>query len=133
MTKTIKVLIAEDHAVVRQGLNILISQDSSMKVAGEAGTGEEAVLLTEKIKPDVVIMDVAMPKLNGIQATAEIVRRHPAIKVLVLSSYFDEDTVRAMMKAGASGYVTKHSASADLLQAIREVSRGYSYFSPVIV
>jgi DNA-binding NarL/FixJ family response regulator len=132
MAKKIKVLIAEDHAIVRQGLKILIRADPDMEVSGEAADGRQALQMAEKTQPDVVVMDVAMPLMNGLEATRKIVRQQPRSKVLVLSSYSDDESVQQLVQAGASGYLTKHSASTDLLEAIRQVNRGHSYFSPMI-
>lgn len=128
----ITVVIAEDHAVVRQGLKVLIGSDSGLVVAGEAEDGERAVELAQQIEPDVVVMDVVMPRMNGLEATRQISQRFPRSRVLVLSSYGDEDSVNQMMEAGALGYITKHSASDDLLEGIRQVSCGKKYFSPKI-
>jgi DNA-binding NarL/FixJ family response regulator len=128
----IKVLIAEDHAIVRQGLRILIQEDPSIEVTGEARTGEDAVRLSSQLHPDVVLMDLFMPGMNGLEATRQIVKQQPEGKVLVLSSFSGDDVVRESLLAGAVGYITKRSASADLLQAIRNVHQGGSYFSPDI-
>lgn len=125
----IRVVIAEDHAVVRQGLKILIHADPGLEVAGEAEDGEQAVRVAEKVNPDVVVMDLAMPRLNGLEATRRIVQKNPHTKVLVLSSYWDDQSVRSALGAGAMGYITKHSASDDLLQAIRQVNSGRQYLS----
>jgi DNA-binding NarL/FixJ family response regulator len=132
MGKNIKVLIAEDHDVVREGLKILISADSGIEIAGEANNGAVAVRLACKLQPDVVLMDLAMPKVNGLQATREIRQKVPHSKVLVLSAYKDEETLQRVLAAGVSGYITKHSAAEELLTAIRELSKGNSYFSPVV-
>src|SRR2546421_8083919 len=132
MAKKIKVLIAEDHAIVRQGLKVLIRADPDMEVSGEAADGRQALQMAEKTQPDVVVMDVAMPIMNGLEATRNILRQQPRSKVLVLSSYSDDESVQKLVQAGATGYLTKHSASTDLLDAIRQVNKGYSYFSPVI-
>ena len=128
----IRVLIADDHAVVRTGLKLLLAVEPDLEVAGEADNGRTAVELARRLRPDVVVMDVAMPQCNGAKATSSINRDCPAAKVLVLSAYQDEDTVRALLKAGAAGYLTKHSASGELVQAIREVKRGNCFFSPGI-
>ncbi len=128
----IKVVIAEDHDVVRQGLKILIKSDPDLVVAGEAADGKRAVEITQAVNADVVVMDLAMPRLNGLEATKEIIRKMPASKVLVLSSYGDDESVTSLMDAGAMGYITKHSASVDLLQAIRQVNGGKVYLSPRI-
>ena len=132
MAKKIKVLIAEDHAIVRQGLKILIRADPEMEVSGEAADGRQAVRMARKTQPDVVVMDVAMPIINGLEATRDLIRHQPGSKVLVLSTYSDDESVQKLVQAGAAGYLTKHSASTDLLEAIRQVNRGNAYFSPVI-
>jgi DNA-binding NarL/FixJ family response regulator len=132
MAKNIKVLIAEDHDVVREGLKILISADAGIEIAGEANNGATAVRLARKLQPDVVLMDLAMPKVNGLEATREIRQHVPQSKVLVLSAYKDDETLQKMLAAGVSGYITKHSAAEELLTAIRELSKGNSYFSPAV-
>ena len=132
MAKKIRVLIAEDHAIVRQGLKILIRADPEMEVSGEAANGRQALQMAKKTQPDVVVMDVAMPIMNGLEATRNILRQQPRSKVLVLSSYSDDESVQKLVQAGAAGYLTKHSASTDLLEAIRQVNNGNSFFSPFI-
>jgi DNA-binding NarL/FixJ family response regulator len=132
MPRNIKVLIAEDHDVVREGLKILISADPHMEVAGEASNGQAAVRLAEKLHPNVILMDLAMPKCNGLDAARAICHRLPDSKVLVLSAYQDEETVERVMEVGVSGYLTKHSAADELLAAIREVGHGKPYYSPKI-
>jgi len=129
MSKSIKVLIADDHNVVREGLRILISSDPELEVAGEAQNGQEAIRMAVSLKPDVVIMDLAMPRANGLEATRAIQRQAPDTKVLVLSAYQDDETIRNVLETGASGYITKHSAASELLKAIRELGRGHAYFS----
>ena len=132
MAKCIKVLIAEDHDIVRAGLKVLISADPELEIAGEAKNGPAAVRLARKLHPDVVLMDLAMPKGNGLDASRDISRDLPASKVLVLSAYQDEDLVQQVIEAGASGYMTKHSAADELLSAIRQVGKGKFYCSPCI-
>jgi DNA-binding NarL/FixJ family response regulator len=132
MQKNLKVLIAEDHEVVREGLKILISADPGMEVAGEAETGQMALRLAKKLRPDVVLMDLAMPRGNGLEAARDIRREVPASKVLVLSAYKDEETVQRVIEAGATGYMTKHSAADELLMAIREVGNGRPYYCSTI-
>lgn len=128
----IRVVIAEDHGVVRQGLRILIQEDPSMEVAGEARNGLDAVQTAARLKPDVLLMDVAMPVMSGLDATRRIASSQPETRILVLSSYSGDDCVRELLKAGAVGYVTKNSASEELLRAIKDVYSGGSYFSPEI-
>ena len=130
--KRIAVLLVDDHAVVRQGLRVLIEAEGDMVVVGEAENGRQAVAQTKKLLPDVVVMDVAMPGMNGLEATRQIVRHVPSAKVLVLTSYGDEDYVAQLLEAGAIGYLVKQTAAADLLRAIREVRGGNKFFSPAI-
>ncbi len=130
--KKISVLLVDDHTVVRQGLRALLSSEEDMEVIGEAENGRQAVMLAKKLPPDVVVMDVAMPLLNGLEATKQVLKNVPTTKVLVLTSYGDDECVQQMMKAGAIGYLIKQTAANDLLKAIREVYRGNSFFSPAI-
>ena len=130
--KKIAVLLADDHAVVRQGLRALLEAEGDIVVVGEAENGREAVAVAKKTLPDVVVMDVAMPSLNGCEATRQIMRSLPSTKVLVLTSYGDDDYVTQLMDAGAIGYLVKSTAAHDLLKAIREVKAGHTFFSPVI-
>lgn len=130
--KRISVLLVDDHTVIRQGLRALLSAEEDLEVVGEAENGRQAVALARKSPPDVVVMDVAMPLLNGLEATRQILRNTPESKVLVLTSYGDDDCVAQMMKAGATGYLIKQTAANDLLKAIREVHRGNAFFSPAI-
>jgi DNA-binding NarL/FixJ family response regulator len=130
--RKISVLLVDDHTVVRQGLRALLSAEEDIEVQGEAENGRQAVVLAKRLTPDVVVMDVAMPLLNGLEATRQILKAVPSAKVLVLTSYGDDDCVAQMMDAGASGYLIKQTAANDLLKAIREVRRGNAYFSPVI-
>jgi DNA-binding NarL/FixJ family response regulator len=130
--KRITVLLADDHAVVRQGLRALLEAEGDIAVVGEAENGREAVAVAKKTLPDVVVMDVAMPGLNGCEATRQILRSLPFTKVLVLTSYGDDDYVAQLMEAGAIGYLVKQTAADDLLKAIREVKAGHRFFSPVI-
>ncbi len=130
--KKINVLLVDDHTVVRQGLRALLKAEEDIEVVGEAENGRQAVGLARKTPPDVVVMDVAMPLLNGLEATRQILRFSPTTKILVLTSYGDDDCVQQLMQAGASGYLIKQTAANDLLKAIREVQRGNAYFSPAI-
>jgi DNA-binding NarL/FixJ family response regulator len=130
--KKIAVLLVDDHAVVRQGLRALIEAEGDMIVVAEAENGRQAVAQTKKRLPDVAVMDVAMPGMNGLEATRQIVRNVPSAKVLVLTSYGDDDYVAQLLAAGATGYLVKQTAATDLLRAIREVHLGNTFFSPVI-
>ena len=128
----LRILLADDHTVVRQGLRKVLEERPEWQVVAEAGDGRDAVRLAEQHKPDVAVVDVAMPLLNGIEATRQIVRRAPQTKVLVLSMYSDEAYVTQMLKAGATGYLLKDSADVDLLEAVQAVSQGKSFFSPAV-
>lgn len=129
---SIKVLLAEDHVVVREGIRELIQREEDMEIVGEAGDGEEAVQLAEQLKPDIILMDIAMPKLNGIEATQRIKISHPSISVLVLTAYDNEEFIFALLEAGAAGYLLKNVGSRELLNAIRAVYDGESVLHPVI-
>src|SRR6266478_9498434 len=130
--KKIGVLLVDDHTVVRQGLRALLKAEEDMEVVGEAENGRQAVMLAKQTPPDVVVMDVAMPILNGLEATRQILKMLPNTKVLVLTSYGDDECVEQLMHAGAAGYLIKQTAANDLLKAIREVQRGNAFFSPSI-
>jgi DNA-binding NarL/FixJ family response regulator len=128
----ITVLLADDHNVVRQGLKALLAAEEDVMVVGEADNGRQAVQLAKKLQPDVVVMDIAMPLLNGLEATRQITRELAATKVLILSSYCDDEYVHQLMDAGASGYLVKQTAANDLMKAIRESKKGNTFFSPAI-
>jgi two-component system response regulator NreC len=128
----VRILLADDHGVVRKGLRFLLERQQGMEVVGEAGDGREALRLAESASPDVVIMDIAMPLLNGIEATAQIVKRDPRIAVIILSMHSDEDYLLSALNAGAKGYLLKDSAEVDLVRAIQAVRRGTPFFSPEI-
>jgi len=128
----IKVLLAEDHVVVREGTRELLQHEPDMEVVGEASDGEEAVELTNKLKPNVVIMDVAMPKLNGIEATKQIKALHPNIAVLILTAYENDQYIFALLEAGAAGYLLKNVRSRELIDAIRAVYAGESALHPTV-
>jgi DNA-binding NarL/FixJ family response regulator len=126
----LRILLADDHTVVRQGLRKVLEERPDWVVVAEAGNGRDAVKRAEELKPDVAILDVAMPLLNGIEATRQIVKRSPATRVLVLTMHSDEAYVNQILKAGATGYLLKDSADIDLIQAVGAVSQGKSFFSP---
>jgi DNA-binding NarL/FixJ family response regulator len=127
-----KVLIADDHKIVREGLRALIEKHETMEVVAEAENGLEAVRLVRKLQPDVVIMDLGMPEMNGIEATREVTAHNPKIKVIALSMHSDKRFVLQMIKAGASGYLLKDSAFEELITAIKTVASNKSYLSPKI-
>lgn len=128
----IKVLLAEDHVVVRQGIRELIQREEGIEIVGEVGDGEEAVQAAEQLEPDVILMDIAMPKLNGIEATRRIKESHPSISILVLTAYDNEEFIFALLEAGAAGYLLKNVQSRQLLNAIRSVYDGESVLHPTI-
>ena len=128
--KRIRILLADDHAVVRQGFKMILSAQPDMEIVGEAGNGREAVDLAEDLKPDIVVMDVAMPELNGIEATRRLAASMPHVRVVALSMHKDNVYVREILRAGARGYLLKDSVAADLVSAVRAVAQGEGYISP---
>lgn len=130
--KKITVLLAEDHAVVRQGLCALLNADGHFVIVGEARTGREAVDMAKSLKPDIILMDIAMPVLNGLAATQQILAADPAAKVIVLSAHSDDEYIQRMCKAGVAGFLEKQTSAEILTKAIREVAAGRVFFSPSI-
>jgi len=128
----VRILLADDHTVMRNGLRLLLERQPHLQVVGEAEDGRQAVALSESANPDVVIMDIAMPNLNGIEATRQIVNRNPRTAIAILSMHSDESYVIRALKAGARAYLLKDSAEADLLAAVRALTEGKSFFSPAI-
>ena len=132
MKDGITVLLAEDHVVVREGLRIMIEAEGDIKVVGEAKTGREAVLLNKQVRPDVTVMDIAMPLLNGIQATQQILSEFPKSKILILSAHADPEYVDQLMALGVVGYLTKQTSAEMVARAVREVYTGGTFFSPSV-
>jgi NarL family two-component system response regulator LiaR len=128
----IRILLADDHVLVRQGTRELLEQEEDLTVVAEAGDGEEAVRLAASYRPDVAIMDISMPKLDGIEATQQIKTQHPAIAVLVLTAYDDDQYVFALLEAGAAGYLLKDVQASELVKAVRAVYAGESILHPTI-
>ncbi len=132
MNKRITVLLAEDHAIVRDGLRMLLDNEDDISVVAEASNGRVAVELTRQWQPSVVVMDIAMPLLNGVEATRQILQTHPQTKILILSAYCDDAYVERVIELGAAGFLIKQTAAHFLPKAIREVFAGRPCFSPVI-
>ena len=127
-----RILLADDHTLVRAGIRALVEKLPGVKVVGEAKDGREAILIARELEPDLVLMDIAMPGLNGLEATARISKELPKVRVIILSMYANEEYVREAIEAGASGYLVKRSAAVELEQAITAVAAGEKYFSPLI-
>ncbi len=130
--KTIRVLLAEDHTLVRQGFRRILEDDPKITVVGEASTGLEAIDQCKTLKPDVVVMDLSMPELGGLEATAEILKADPEIKIVILSMYSNQAYIRKAFELGAKGYILKNAIEVDLNRAIKALSEGEAYFSPGI-
>ena len=130
--KRTRILLVDDHAVVRQGFKMLLDAQPDMEIVGEASNGREAVETAEALRPDVVVMDVAMPELNGIEATRRLTASTPHTRVIALSMHKDSVYVREILRAGARGYLLKDSGAEDLVSAIRAVAKGESYLSPAV-
>ena len=130
--KKIRILLADDHLIVRMGLSAIISSEKDLELVGEASNGEEVVKLTGRVKPDVIIMDLMMPKLNGAEATAQVLKMHPQVKVLILTTFGESESVAQALNAGAAGAMVKDTNKATLLGAIRRVFAGERIISPEI-
>jgi two-component system, NarL family, response regulator NreC len=132
MNKTIRIFLADDHTIVRQGLAKLLEAEPNLRVVGEAENGREAIVKAEKLKPDVVLMDIAMPMLNGIEATRQIRKSCPQTKVIILSMHSHDRYISELFSLGASGYLLKSSTGSDIINAIHTALRGSTYLSPSI-
>jgi len=130
--KKISVLLVDDHTVIRQGMRALLACEADLEIVAEAENGRQAIQIAQKKQPDVVVMDLAMPYMNGAEATRQVLKSCPATKVLVVTSYANDECISELLKAGAAGYLVKQTAAAELARAIREVRRGNSFFSPAI-
>ena len=128
----IRVLLVDDHTILREGVRALLANEPEIVVVGEAGDGQEALDKVESLHPDIVLMDMVMPRMNGLEATGHIKRQHPEVKVLILSMYDDDEYVQQVIQAGASGYLLKGMAADDLILAIREVRAGSSFLNPAV-
>lgn len=128
----VKILMADDHKIVREAIGSLLGNELGMEVIGEAEDGRTAVQLARELQPDIIVMEIAMPNLNGIEATRQIIHELPNIKVIALSAYSDRRSVREMLKAGASGYLPKHCTFQELVSAIQKVASNQTYLSPQI-
>ena len=128
----LRVLLVDDHTVVRHGLRRILASDEQIEIVGEAGDGRTAVELAHRLAPDVVVMDVALPELNGIEATRQLTKRAPNVHVLMLTMHADDVYVRQSLKAGARGYLLKDSEDLDLIKAVKAVGAGGSFFSPAV-
>ena len=132
MAERVKILIAEDHQTVREGVKLLLASQPDMEVIGEAGDGREVIELAERLHPSIVLMDISMPELNGLVATAKLKRIMPEIKILILSRHTDDAYLRELIQAGANGYVLKQSAPGELIRAVRAVAGGCYYLDPAL-
>jgi DNA-binding NarL/FixJ family response regulator len=131
MTK-LRILVADDHGIVRKGLRFLLDRQEDMEVVAEAADGREVVRMAEELEPHIIVVDIAMPQLNGIDAAEQILRRSPEARIIILSMYADEEFLTRALAAGVKAYLLKDSAEVDLVRAIRAVAAGKSFFSPVI-
>jgi two-component system, NarL family, response regulator NreC len=129
---SVRILLADDHTILRKGLRLVLEREPDFSVVGEASNGREAIEAADRDHPDAIIMDIAMPILNGIEATKRITTNHPKIAVIILSVHSDEAYILRALKAGARGYLLKDSAETDLIQAVRAVAAGKAFFSPAV-
>lgn len=127
-----RILLADDHGIIRQGLRAVLERDSSLEVIAESSDGREAVRLAESLQPDLVIMDISMPHLNGIEAAKQILRGNPMTRIIILSMHKDETYITRSLSAGVKGYLLKESAEVDLVRAVQAVMQGKPFFSPAV-
>ncbi|WP_042338323.1 response regulator [Desulfosporosinus youngiae] len=132
MDKKLRILLADDHAVLRAGLKVLLNAEPDLQVIGEAADGEEAIAQVEALRPDLLLLDLTMPKLNGVECIETLVKKHPELKILVLTMHDDEEYLKAVLRVGAKGYVLKKAADVELLSAIRTVARGEMFIYPTM-
>lgn len=132
MQHKLKILLAEDHQTVREGIKMLVNSQSDMEVIGEAGDGEVAIEMTKTLRPDVIIMDISMPRMNGLMATKRLRAANSEVKILTLSRHTDDGYLQQLLAAGVNGYVLKQSAPTHLINAIREVASNNSYIDPAL-
>src|SRR3989442_6051939 len=132
LMQKINILLVDDHSIVRQGLKALLEAETDLAIIAEAQSGREAVQLAAKLRPDIVLMDLAMPFLNGWEATRQILKAVPSTKIIVLSTYGDDKHIQRAIAAGAAAYLLKQTAAGDLVKAIHEVKKGNAFFSPAI-
>jgi len=128
----VRVLVAEDHAVVREGIRMILDAQEDVEVVGEACDGDEALRLARQLLPDVVVMDISMPRMNGVEATREIKRLYPDMQVLILTMHEEESYVFQLLRLGAAGYVLKRAAATDLVEGVRAASRGEAFLYPAV-
>ncbi|CAN5542938.1 response regulator transcription factor [soil metagenome] len=128
----LRIFIAEDHETVRDGLRLIINAQADMEVCGECGDGRTAVKMAQELQPDVVVMDVTMPELNGLKATRKLKQLCPQMKILTLTRHTDDGYLQELLRAGASGYVLKQSPSSEMLRAIRAIAKGGNYLDPTV-
>ena len=130
--RMLRVILADDHKVMRKGLHMLVDTEADMEVVGEADDGHTAITLAQSLQPDVVVMDISMPRLNGLKATAALKTLRQTTKILILTRHADTSYVQQLMRSGANGYVLKQSAADELLRAIRQVAIGHTYLDPAV-
>lgn len=132
MAKKVRILLADDHAVLRAGLKVLLNVEPDIEVIGEAADGEEAISQVDELVPDLLLLDLTMPKMNGLECIEELMKRHADLKILVLTMHDDEEYLKAVLRVGAKGYVLKKAADVELLSAIRTVVRGEMFIYPTM-